>query len=269
MRFSLTRRQRGDRAVRLGPAGEVDVRSAGALRAAIQDTLRTSHVSAVVVDLGEVTFLDCAGIGALVAGRNTAVSQRRGYSVINPQRHVRRVLDLTGVLTALVHQPEPTQPTRQAARSNALPAPRKRGAGGSQRAGNVNGSGVRVPTEWGLVMEKWPLAALADGLLSHALNASSRRGTRTIHGGLPPDLLRQTVIALACGQRLDHPNEGAATVQVLRGRVRMTAGGETTEAPAGQLLILSDERHTVTALEDAVLLHTVGQQPAMTVDPAA
>ena len=130
MRFSLTRRERGDRVVRLGPAGEVDVRSAGALRAAIQDTLRTSHVSAVVVDLGEVTFLDCAGIGALVAGRNTAVSQRRGYSVVNPQRHVRRVLDLTGVLTALVHQPEPTQPTRQAARST-----RSRRRGSEQRVG--------------------------------------------------------------------------------------------------------------------------------------
>jgi len=82
-------------------------------------------------------------------------------------------------------------------------------------------------------MEKWPLAALADGLLNHALNASSRSGTRTIHGGLPPELLRQTVMALARGQRLDHPNEGATTVLVLRGRVRMTAGEETTEASAG------------------------------------
>jgi anti-anti-sigma factor len=115
MRFSLTRRKRDDRAVKLSPSGELDLRTAGALRAAIQDTLRTPHLSAVVVDLGEVTFLDCAGIGALVAGRNIAVRQGRGYSVVNPQRHVRRVLDLTGVLTALLNHHDPTQPTRQSA----------------------------------------------------------------------------------------------------------------------------------------------------------
>jgi quercetin dioxygenase-like cupin family protein len=109
-------------------------------------------------------------------------------------------------------------------------------------------------------MEKWSLAALADGLLKHALSAPSRSSTRPIHGGLPHDLLRHTVIALARGQRLDDPgNEGEATVQVLRGRVRMTTCEDTTEASTGQLLIVSDTRHTVTALEDAVLLHTVAK----------
>jgi anti-anti-sigma factor len=126
MRFSLTRRQRGDRVVNLSPAGELDLCSAGALRAAIQDALRTPHLSAVMVDLGEVTFLDCAGIGALVAGRNAAVRQGRGYSVVNPQWQVRRVLDFTGVLTALLHHPDPAQPTRQAAPSR---GPRHRRSG--------------------------------------------------------------------------------------------------------------------------------------------
>jgi anti-anti-sigma regulatory factor len=52
MHFSLTRRQRDDRVVTLTPAGEADLRTAGALRAAIQDTLRTPHPVDVVVDLG-------------------------------------------------------------------------------------------------------------------------------------------------------------------------------------------------------------------------
>ena len=105
-------------------------------------------------------------------------------------------------------------------------------------------------------MEKWSLTALADGLLSQALSASSRCGMRTVDGGRP-HLLYQTVIALVRGQRLDeHDNPGEATVQVLRGRVRVTAGDDTTDGSPGQLLIVPGARHTVTALEDAVLLLT-------------
>lgn len=109
-------------------------------------------------------------------------------------------------------------------------------------------------------MEKWSLTALADGLLSYALSAPSGRGMRTVDGGRP-HLLHQTVIALARGQRLDeHDNPGEATVQVLRGRVRITAGNDTTDASAGQLLIVPGARHSVTALEDAALLRTVAKR---------
>src|ERR1044072_3680677 len=109
-------------------------------------------------------------------------------------------------------------------------------------------------------MEKCSLTALADGLLSHALTASNGRGVRTVDGG-PPHLLHQTVIALAGGQRGDeHDNPGEATVQVLRGRVRVTAGDDTTEGAPGQLLIVAGVRHTVTALQDAVVLLTVAKR---------
>lgn len=120
-------------------------------------------------------------------------------------------------------------------------------------------------------MEKWPLTALVDGLLSRALNASSRRNMRTIDGGRP-HLLYQSVIALACGQRIEeHDHPGEATVQVLRGRVRVTAGDDTTDVSTGQLLIVPDVRHSVTALEDAALLLTVAKRtmptPANWVNP--
>jgi hypothetical protein len=69
------------------------------------------------VDLARVTFLDCAGIGALVAGRNTAAGRGCGYTVVNPQRQVRRVLELTGVLTALTGPPQPAPVAVRAARS--------------------------------------------------------------------------------------------------------------------------------------------------------
>jgi anti-anti-sigma factor len=118
MDLSLTRRERAGRGVTLTPAGEVDLRCAGALRAAIQDALRMPHPVDVVVDLGRVTFLDCAGIGALVAGRNTAVGRGHGYRVVNLQPFVRHVLDLTGVLTALTSSAAPARPTGQPGRSS-------------------------------------------------------------------------------------------------------------------------------------------------------
>ena len=109
-------------------------------------------------------------------------------------------------------------------------------------------------------MEKWSLTALADGLLSNALNASSHRGMRTVDGGRP-QLLYQAVIALVRGQSLDERDSpGEATVQVLRGRVRVTAGDDTTDGFPGELVIVPDVAHTVTALADAVLLLTVAKR---------
>jgi anti-anti-sigma regulatory factor len=116
MRFSLTRRQRDDRVDTLTRAGEVDLRTAGAPRAATQDTLRTPH-PADIVDLGRATFLDCAGIGELPAGRNTAVRRGRGYTVVNPQRHVRRFPEITDVLGAPAQRVDSAQRTGQAAQS--------------------------------------------------------------------------------------------------------------------------------------------------------
>jgi hypothetical protein len=71
----------------------------------------------------------------------------------------------------------------------------------------------------------------------------------------------QTMIALGRGQRLDeHDNRGAATVQVLRGRVRVTTGADVADGTAGQLLIVPDGRSTVTAVEDSVVLLTVAER---------
>jgi len=105
MRFSLTRHQCDDRVFTLSPVGELDMCAVDRLGSAIQDALGTQHCAGVVVDLARVTFLDCAGIGALMAGRNTAVRHGCGYTVVNPHRQVRQVLELTDVLTALTGHP--------------------------------------------------------------------------------------------------------------------------------------------------------------------
>lgn len=76
--------------------------------------------------------------------------------------------------------------------------------------------------------------------------------------------LRQTVIALKEGVRMaEHNSPPAASLQVLRGRVRVDLDDEMQgEFSEGELWILTHERHSVFALTDAVfLLTTVTSQP--------
>ena len=64
---------------------------------------------------------------------------------------------------------------------------------------------------------------------------------------------------VAAGHDLDeHEAPEEATLQVLQGRVRLTAGEETWEGGAGELLIIPPARHDLLALEDAVVLLSVG-----------
>ncbi|MFI1991003.1 cupin domain-containing protein [Actinoplanes sp. NPDC020271] len=108
-------------------------------------------------------------------------------------------------------------------------------------------------------MQKTSLTALAEQQLAAARAASSGRSAHTVHGG-HASTLRQTLIALAGGQQLDeHENPGEATVHVLHGTVRMTAGDDTCEATAGEMIVVPDARHSLQALQDAVVLLSVAK----------
>jgi quercetin dioxygenase-like cupin family protein len=107
-------------------------------------------------------------------------------------------------------------------------------------------------------MDTSSLTALAREHLTLAREASSGRSAHTVYGG-HEHVLRQTLIAMAAGRRLDeHENPGEATVQVLTGHVRLSAGDAGQEGSAGDLLTVPDERHALEALEDSVVLLTVG-----------
>lgn len=68
--------------------------------------------------------------------------------------------------------------------------------------------------------------------------------------------LRQTVIALTAGSELgEHNSPPAASIFMLRGRVRVT-GQADTEVNDGDIVALTHQRHKVTALEDTVFLLT-------------
>ncbi len=69
--------------------------------------------------------------------------------------------------------------------------------------------------------------------------------------------LRQAVIGLVAGAALgEHNSPAAATLLVWAGRVRVDSPDGAVEAGAGQLWVLTHERHSVHAVEDSVFLLT-------------
>lgn len=108
-------------------------------------------------------------------------------------------------------------------------------------------------------MNKISLTALAREQSAAAKRASSGRSAHTVYGG-HEHVLRQTVIALSEGQKLDeHENPGEATVHVLHGRVRLSSGHDSWEGSTGDLIIVPDSRHSLEAIEGSTILLTVAK----------
>lgn len=92
--FRTTFSPRGRVAV-VTPFGELDIATGPALVAALEVA---AHVRVVVVDLQDVTFMDCSTVRLLL--RADALGPGR-VVVINPDRSVRRLLRLLGLTTTL------------------------------------------------------------------------------------------------------------------------------------------------------------------------
>jgi quercetin dioxygenase-like cupin family protein len=108
-------------------------------------------------------------------------------------------------------------------------------------------------------MEKFSPEAIAREQAERAAAASSGRSAETVYGG-HEHALRQTVLALTAGSSLDeHQSPGEATIQVLRGRVRLTAGQVAWEGRAGDLLVVPEAWHALHAVEDSAVLLTVSK----------
>lgn len=100
------------------------------------------------------------------------------------------------------------------------------------------------------------LTALADEQLLRAHRAEHGRSAYLFVRDGP---LRQAVIALTAGTELgEHDAPPAASLQVLRGLVRLTTDRGDLEVPEGGIMRLPHARHGLQALHDsAVLLTTV------------
>lgn len=97
------------------------------------------------------------------------------------------------------------------------------------------------------------LTALADRHLQTARSDPHGRSAELV---IRDGVLRQTVIALTAGAELgEHNSPHAASLQVLRGSVDVT-GVDRPRVAEGELVVLTHERHAVSAPEDAVFLLT-------------
>ncbi|WTW93215.1 cupin [Streptomycetaceae bacterium NBC_01309] len=98
------------------------------------------------------------------------------------------------------------------------------------------------------------VAALAH---EHLRKAAASEHGRSAHLFLHEGPLRQTVIALTAGSALDEHNAPvAASIHVLVGSVRITAPRGDIDVPEGAVQAIPQERHGLTALEDAAVLLT-------------
>lgn len=106
-------------------------------------------------------------------------------------------------------------------------------------------------------MDSISLTDLSAGKIAEAKQSHSGRAAHTIHGGHSHEL-RQTVLALLAGHDLsEHDSPGEATLQVLRGHVRLTTSGDAWDGKAGEYVAIPPERHALHAVEDSVVLLTV------------
>lgn len=106
-------------------------------------------------------------------------------------------------------------------------------------------------------MESVSLTLLGDEQLEAARSSRAGRSAHTVHGG-HDHLLRQTVMAMLGGTDMaEHNSPGQATLQVLRGRVRVTCAEDSWDGEPGDLLVIPQERHALHALDDSVVLLTV------------
>jgi quercetin dioxygenase-like cupin family protein len=93
----------------------------------------------------------------------------------------------------------------------------------------------------------------------HLARARQAEHGRSAHLFLHDGPLRQSIIALMAGAELEeHTAPPAASLQVLRGRVRLISkeSADSVELRAGQVLNIPQGRNAVRALHDSALLLT-------------
>lgn len=100
-----------DAAVGVAVVGDIDACTADLLRLRLQDVVDTERPRSVVIDCAGVSFLDAAGISALIRAREYADRHGADMRLLNTGRLVTHILTLTGLIEALRVTPPPP-PTR-------------------------------------------------------------------------------------------------------------------------------------------------------------
>lgn len=94
MTFRFDIHRRAD-AVVLAPFGDLDVRSAGPLRAALDDLAAEDTRHPVVLDLAGSDFLDSSALGVLVGTLKQLEAAGRRLAVVSTKPHLVKILHIT------------------------------------------------------------------------------------------------------------------------------------------------------------------------------
>jgi len=76
-------------------AGELDMAAAFRLESELERLIDSPGIDGVVLDLAEISFLDSAGLGALLSLREQATRVGRDLRIDRMSEPVRRILDAT------------------------------------------------------------------------------------------------------------------------------------------------------------------------------
>jgi anti-anti-sigma factor len=89
-------------------AGEIDVLTVTNLATLVNEELAVEPPTRIVLDMAGVTFCDSQGLGTLVVLSRKAQHARSVLYLVNVGDFLMRVLDITGLRSALVVSPAPS-----------------------------------------------------------------------------------------------------------------------------------------------------------------
>jgi anti-sigma B factor antagonist len=99
--FSVETLLEPDEAAYVRVAGDVDMATAPDLRNAI-DEVERSDAAAIVIDLGDVTFIDSSGLHVLLMTARRCERRQVPLTAVHLPRHVRRLFTLVALDQTLV-----------------------------------------------------------------------------------------------------------------------------------------------------------------------
>ncbi|MGH9119038.1 MAG: STAS domain-containing protein [Acidimicrobiales bacterium] len=101
--LSVTTGREGGRAV-IALAGELDVDTAPQVGAALDDLGTDEELTAVIIDVSRLTFIDSTGLRVILAGRESLQAGGATLSLDGASGVVARVLEMTGLRGLLANQ---------------------------------------------------------------------------------------------------------------------------------------------------------------------
>jgi len=78
-------------------SGELDEMTANFTRSEMDSLLDNLNFKQIVIDLGELTFMDSTGIGILIGRYKKMKSKNIPIFICNPNNHIEKIFKMTGL----------------------------------------------------------------------------------------------------------------------------------------------------------------------------